>query len=48
MEENLRFKIDCASLKVGRKFTIFALFYFVFKGNFQVQASGWLTFGGAI
>ena len=25
-------------LVVGRKFTIFALFYFVFKGKFQVQA----------
>ena len=23
---------------MGRKFTIFALFYFVFKGKFQVQA----------
>ena len=22
----------------GRKFTVFALFYFVFEGNFQVQA----------
>ena len=22
---------------VGRKFTVFALFYFVLKGNFQVQ-----------
>ena len=28
------------SLIVGRKFTVFALFYFVFEGNFQVQASG--------
>ena len=28
------FKIDWASLKVGGKFTIFALFYFVFEGNF--------------
>ena len=27
-----------ASLKVGRKFTVFALLYFVFEGNFQVQA----------
>jgi len=34
----LRFKIDWASLIVGRKFTVFALFYFVFEGNFQVQA----------
>ena len=25
----MRFKIDCASLMVGRKFTVFALFYFV-------------------
>ena len=24
-------------LIVGRKFTVFALFYFVFEGNFQVQ-----------
>ena len=38
MEGNLRFKIDWASLTVGRKFTVFALFYFVFEGNFQVQA----------
>ena len=34
------FKIDWASLIVGRKFTLFALFYFVFEGNFQVQAPG--------
>ena len=33
MEENLRFKTDWASLKVGRKFTVFTLFYFVFEGN---------------
>ena len=32
------FKIDWASLIVGRKFTVFALFYFVFEGKFQVQA----------
>ena len=30
----MRFKIDWASLIVGIKFTIFALFYFVFEGNF--------------
>ena len=30
----MRFKIDSASLIVGSKFTIFALFYFVFEGNF--------------
>ena len=47
MEGNLLFKIDWASLIVGRKFTIFALFYFVFEGNFLVQASGGLIFGGA-
>ena len=35
MEGNLHFKIDWASLIVGSKFTIFALFYFVLiKGNF--------------
>ena len=34
MEGNLRFKIDWASLIVGRKFIVFALFYFVFEGNF--------------
>ena len=40
MEGNLRFKIDWASLIVGRKFAVFASFYFVFEGNFQVQAPG--------
>ena len=40
MEGNLRFKIDWASLSVGRKFTVFALLHFVFEGNFQVQAPG--------
>ena len=48
MEGNLRFKIDWANLAVGRKFTIFALFYFAFQGSFQVQAPGGLTFEGAI
>ena len=51
MEGNLRFQIDWASLIVGRKFTVFALFYFVFDGNFQVQApgrGGGLKFRGAI
>ena len=33
-------KINWASLIVGRKFTVFALFYFVFEGNFLVQAPG--------
>ena len=36
----MRFKIDWASLIVRRKCTIFALFYLVYKGNFQVPASG--------
>ena len=34
----MRFKIDWASLIAGSKFTVFALFYFVFGG---------LIFGGA-
>ena len=37
-----------ASLIVGRKFTVFALFYFAFEGNFQVQFPGGLICGGAI
>ena len=36
----MRFKIDWASFIVRNKFTVFALFYFVFEGNFQVQAPG--------
>ena len=46
MEGNLRFKIDWASLIVGRKCAVFALFYFVFEGNFQVQAPGGLYLEG--
>ena len=45
---NLRFKIDWASLIFGRKFTVFALFYFVFESTFHEQAPGELIFGGAI
>ena len=33
-EGNLRFKMDWTSRIVGSKFTVFALFYFVFEGNF--------------
>ena len=44
----MRFKIDRASLTVGSKFIVFALFYFVLEGNFQVQAPGGLIFGGAV
>ena len=47
-EGNLRFKIDWASLIVGRKFAVFALFYFIFEDNFQVQAPRGLIFGGVI
>ena len=48
MEGNLHFKIHWASHIVGRKLTVFAMFYFLFEGNFQVQAPGGLIFGGAI
>ena len=34
------FQIDWASLVDDRKFTVFALFYFVFEGNCLVQAPG--------
>ena len=40
MEGNLCFKIVWASLIVGRKFTVFALFYFVFEGNFKYKPPG--------
>ena len=46
MEGNLRFKIDRASLIVGRKFTVLALFCFVFEANFQVQAPGGGLYSG--
>ena len=42
------FKIHWASLIVGRKFTVFALFYFVFEGNFPSTSPRGLIFGGAI
>ena len=56
---NLRFKVDWASLIIGSKFTVFALFYFVSEGNFPsirplggvcvcVCGGGGLIFGGAI
>ena len=54
LEEGLIYGGKCAfqnrlgSLIVGREFTVFALFYFVFEGNFQVQTPGGLIFGGAI
>ena len=40
MEGSLRLKIDWASLIVRSKFTVFALFYFVFEGNFP-STSPW-------
>ena len=40
MEGNLRFKIDWASLIVGRKFTVFALFYFVFEAISKYKPLG--------
>ena len=36
----MHFKIDWASLIVGSKFTIFALLYFAFEGNFP-STSPW-------
>ena len=46
MNGNLSFKIDWASLIVGRKFTVFALFNCVFEGNFQVQFPGGIYLEG--
>ena len=47
-EGNARFKFDWASLIVGSKFTIFALFYFVFEGNFPSTSPRGLIFGETI
>ena len=48
-EGNLHFKIDWASRKVERKFTVFALFYFAFGAisKFKLFFQGGLIFGGA-
>ena len=40
MEGNLRFKIDWTTLIVGRKFTVFALFCFVFEDNSRFKPPG--------
>ena len=48
MEGNLCFKINWASLIVGSKSTFFALFFFVFEGNFPRTSPKGLIFGGAI
>ena len=47
-EGNLGFKINWASLIVESRFTVFALFYFVFEDNFPGISPGGLIFGGAI
>ena len=39
-DANLRFKIDWGSHIVGSQFTVFALFYFVFEGNFPSTCTG--------
>ena len=41
MEGNLRFKIDWASLVVGRKFTVFAVFYFTIQYNSLLTLPWW-------
>ena len=46
----MHFKLDRASLIIGGKFTVFALFYVVFEGNFP-STSPWgayINFEGAI
>ena len=42
----MHFKTDWASLIAARQFTVFASFYFVLEGNFQVQAPGGLYLEG--
>ena len=42
----MRLKIDRASLIVGSKFTVFALFYFAFEGNFPSARGGGGAGGG--
>ena len=56
----MRLKIDWVNLIVGRKFTVFALFCFVFEGNFPISSprgayiwrgnltEGFYRFGGLI
>ena len=45
----MRFKIDWASLIVGSKFTVFALFYFAFEGNFPSTSprGAYIFWGGS-
>ena len=42
------FQIDWASLIDGSKFTVFALFYFAFEGNFPSTSSRGPIFGGRL
>ena len=45
----MRFKTDWVSLIIGSKFTVFALCYFVFEGNFpSTSPRGGLILGRAI
>ena len=48
MDGNLRLKIYWASLTLEGKFTVFALFYFVFEGNIPRTSPRGPMFGGAI
>ena len=48
MEGNLCLKIDWASPIVGRKFTIFALFYYEFEEKILSTTPRGLIFRGAI
>ena len=46
MERNLHLQINWATLIVGSNFTVFALFYFVFEGNFpSISPGGLITEG---
>ena len=38
MEGNLRLKIDWARLIARSKFTVFALFYYVFESSFRITS----------
>ena len=44
----MRFKIDLASLIVGRRFTVFALFTLYLRAISKYKPPGGLIFGGAI
>ena len=48
MEGNLRFKIDWASLIVGRKFIVLLCFTLHLKAISKYKSPGGLVFGGAI